>query len=124
MNAPDGIVYTTPAQDVLEEWFDGLGIDMDVTEMKSLFDKMTAASMPKPPVKNWTGLLQDVVVDILEERRVIAEKEQNLRDQFERYASDSHSFSRSRKGTYTNSAVARDWKWFQLGANATKLEAS
>lgn len=38
------------------------------------------------------------------------------RKKFEELASDpSHKFKRSRKGTYVNPAIARDWKWFQLG---------
>lgn len=40
-----------------------------------------------------------------------------LRTHFEALASDpSFKLSRSRRGTYVNPAVARDWKWFQLGA--------
>lgn len=39
-----------------------------------------------------------------------------LRAKFESLARDSHRFRRSRKGTYVNPQVARDWKWFQLGA--------
>ena len=41
-----------------------------------------------------------------------------LRTHFEALASDpSFKLSRSRRGTYVNPAVARDWKWFQLGAS-------
>lgn len=41
-----------------------------------------------------------------------------LRTHFEALASDpSFKLRRSRRGTYVNPAVARDWKWFQLGAN-------
>ncbi len=44
----------------------------------------------------------------------------DLREKFERLVGrDSFGLSRSRKGTYTNPAIARDWKWFQLGAKAT-----
>lgn len=40
-----------------------------------------------------------------------------LRMSFERHASDpTYGFARSRKGTYVNPAIARDWKWFQLGS--------
>ncbi len=42
--------------------------------------------------------------------------EDALRTEFESLASDSYKFKRSRKGTYVNSSVARDWKWFKLGA--------
>lgn len=28
---------------------------------------------------------------------------------------DSYGFLRSRRGTYVNPAVARDWRWFVLG---------
>jgi hypothetical protein len=28
---------------------------------------------------------------------------------------DSYHLKRSRKGTYVNPAIARDWRWFQLG---------
>jgi len=47
----------------------------------------------------------------------------HLRDEFERLVGgrDSYGLKRSRKGTYRNPAVARDWKWFQLGA-AYQLE--
>lgn len=41
-----------------------------------------------------------------------------LRLKFETQARDSFNFKRSRKGTYVNPAIARDWKWFQLGAQA------
>lgn len=44
-----------------------------------------------------------------------------LRAEFERQARDSFDFKRSRRGTYINPAVARDWKWFLLGA-ATRQE--
>lgn len=41
-----------------------------------------------------------------------------LRTHFEALASDpSFKLSRSRRGTYVNPAVARDWKWFQRGAS-------
>lgn len=40
---------------------------------------------------------------------------EELRKTFERLANDSFGFRRSRKGNYVNPAVARDWKWFQLG---------
>ena len=43
---------------------------------------------------------------------------ENLRQIFESRARDSHGFQRSVKGTYTNPAVARDWKWFMAGAAA------
>lgn len=44
--------------------------------------------------------------------------EDAFRVDFERLASDSYNFKRSRRGTYMNPAIARDWKWFQLGAIA------
>lgn len=46
--------------------------------------------------------------------------EEAMRADFERLCSKNTSFglARSRKGTYVNPAVARDWKWFQLGAIA------
>lgn len=44
-----------------------------------------------------------------------------LRTHFEALASDpSFKLSRSRRGTYVNPAVARDWKWFQLGASCAQ----
>lgn len=40
----------------------------------------------------------------------------DMRKRFEGLASDSSfGFRRSRRGTYVNPSVARDWKWFQLG---------
>lgn len=45
-----------------------------------------------------------------------------LRKQFERLVKDSYGFKRSRKGSYTNPAVARDWKWFQIGVYAIMEE--
>jgi len=43
----------------------------------------------------------------------------SLRDEFERLkkysAGNRLGFRRSRKGTYMDPALARDWKWFQLG---------
>lgn len=45
---------------------------------------------------------------------------EELRQAFEALARDSHDFKRSRKGTYVNPQVARDWKWFQLGAASIK----
>jgi hypothetical protein len=44
--------------------------------------------------------------------------EDELRKLFESQARDSHGFQRSTRGTYTNPAVARDWKWFLNGAQA------
>lgn len=41
-----------------------------------------------------------------------------LRQKFESLNRDSYNFKRSRRGTYVNSAVARDWKWFQLGSQS------
>lgn len=46
------------------------------------------------------------------------EKEQALRKVFETMNRDSFRFARSRRGTYVNPAVARDWKWFLAGAEA------
>lgn len=47
-----------------------------------------------------------------------------LRAHFEALASDpSFKLSRSRRGTYVNPAVARDWKWFQLGASQSQQTA-
>lgn len=45
-----------------------------------------------------------------------------LRQAFERLVGgrDSYGLKRSRRGTYVNPAIARDWKWFQLGAAAPK----
>lgn len=40
----------------------------------------------------------------------------DARDAFEAEATGSFGFKRSARGTYANPAVARDWKWFQLGA--------
>ena len=48
---------------------------------------------------------------------------EQLRQQFEKLASDSYGFKRSRKGNYMNPAVARDWKWFQLG-HAAALQST
>lgn len=42
--------------------------------------------------------------------------ETELRKTFEKKAHDSHGFKRSRRGTYQNPSVARDWKWFLAGA--------
>lgn len=47
-----------------------------------------------------------------------AESEQDLRGRFEALARDSYNFKRSRRDCYVNPAIARDWKWFRLGANA------
>ena len=47
-----------------------------------------------------------------------------LRTQFEALASDhAYGFRRSRRGTYTNPATARDWKWFLLGASQKQQPA-
>lgn len=51
-----------------------------------------------------------------EAKELLPQKEAGLREQFEALARDSYGFRRSRKGSYMNPAVARDWKWFQLGA--------
>ena len=43
---------------------------------------------------------------------------------FESTNRDSHKFKKSVRGTYVNPAVARDWKWFQLGMkHATEDES-
>lgn len=49
-----------------------------------------------------------------------AEALEALRPEFERLSTCTHGFSRSRRGTYTNPATARDWKWFQFGAIAAR----
>lgn len=42
--------------------------------------------------------------------------EEKLRAVFEAQASDpTYKFKRSRRGTYVNPALARDWKWFLKG---------
>jgi hypothetical protein len=46
---PDGIVNISAGQQVMEEWFDELGIDMEVEEYSSLFKKLTAALINKEP---------------------------------------------------------------------------
>lgn len=56
--------------------------------------------------------------------RRIELNETELRAQFEALAHDSYGFKRSRKGTYQNPAVARDWKWFQLGYAAFIAKAT
>lgn len=43
-------------------------------------------------------------------------EEDRLRAVFESLNKDSFNFRRSRRGTYVNPAIARDWKWFYLGA--------
>lgn len=45
-----------------------------------------------------------------------ADEEDRLRALFEATAKDSFNFRRSRRGTYVNPAIARDWKWFYIGA--------
>jgi hypothetical protein len=44
---------------------------------------------------------------------------EELRKLFESQARDSHGFRRSTRGTYTNPVVARDWKWFLRGVQAS-----
>lgn len=46
------------------------------------------------------------------------------REAFEAQAKDSFNFSRSRKGTYNNPAVARDWKWFAAGCEHVRALAA
>lgn len=43
---------------------------------------------------------------------------EKLRADFERLANKNAAcgLTRSRRGTYVNPAIARDWKWFELGA--------
>ena len=47
-------------------------------------------------------------------------EDKELRAAFERHVGnrDCYGLKRSRRGTYTNPAIARDWKWFRLGAAA------
>jgi hypothetical protein len=55
----------------------------------------------------------------------MSDKNSELRAQFEAQASDpSFKFARSRKGTYVNPALARDWKWFQAGVANQSTEAA
>lgn len=44
------------------------------------------------------------------------------RDAFENQNKCSHGFKRSARGTYVNPPVARDWKWFKLGAEHARKE--
>lgn len=55
-----------------------------------------------------------------------AEEVEKLRVDFERLANRNAAcgLKRSRKGTYVNPTVARDWKWFQLGAIAQSQKES
>lgn len=48
------------------------------------------------------------------------------REDFERLANGKAAcgFKRSRFGTYVNPAIARDWKWFQLGVIAATRDAA
>lgn len=54
--------------------------------------------------------------DARHETAEITDEESRLRAIFEATAKDSFNFRRSRRGTYVNPAIARDWKWFYLGA--------
>lgn len=45
------------------------------------------------------------------------EQVEHLRLVFEQNNRDSYDFKRSRRGTYVNPAIARDWRWFLLGAS-------
>lgn len=47
--------------------------------------------------------------------------EDELREVFESMARDSFGFKRSRRGTYKNPPIARDWKWFCAGARLTQV---
>lgn len=42
--------------------------------------------------------------------------EEQLRQEFEKLNRDSYGFRRSRRGSYVNPVIQRDWKWFKLGA--------
>lgn len=44
--------------------------------------------------------------------------EEQLRQEFEKLNRDSYGFRRSRRGSYVNPVIQRDWKWFKLGAQA------
>ena len=44
--------------------------------------------------------------------------EEQLRQEFEKLNRDSYGFRRSRRGSYINPVIQRDWKWFKLGAQA------
>lgn len=56
------------------------------------------------------------IIALCERRSTVDE----LRKQFESLNRDSYNFRRSRRGTYVNPAIARDWKWFILGVEAYK----
>ena len=70
------------------------------------------------PLNEFATLVREESMPATDHRtRELTTDAQELREAFERLASDpSYKFARSRKGTYVNPAVARDWKWFQLGA--------
>lgn len=61
-----------------------------------------------------------VAAALIAKATVSADQFEKLRPDFERLANKSAAcgLQRSRKGTYVNPAIARDWKWFQLGAIA------
>lgn len=44
--------------------------------------------------------------------------EDELREIFESQNRDSWGFKRSRRGSYINPVIQRDWKWFKNGAAA------
>lgn len=50
------------------------------------------------------------------------EQTESLRKIFESMARDSFGFKRSRKGTYVNPPIARDWKFFLMGACAVTVQ--
>lgn len=60
-------------------------------------------------------------VALLNEGIRALDAEHEAHEFFESENRDSYGFKRSVRGTYVNGAVARDWKWFQLGIHhATK----
>ena len=109
---PVAWLVSLPNEPELGEWFS----EKDMGELG-----YTSKSLYTSPQE--VGLTDEEPshVALLNEGIRALDAEHEAREFFESENRDSYGFKRSVRGTYVNGAVARDWKWFQLGIHhATK----
>lgn len=98
------------------EWGFSLMGDFKASD-KSNFTPLYAAAGASP-VEPEDAYVEGITAGRRLERALVTQPatEDELREVFESMANDTHGFKRSRRGTYQNPSVARDWKWFCAGA--------
>lgn len=95
----------------------------ELAALRTLHDvcaRMDLAQEAKRPTEAEYQAAMEAAAALIARASGSADQFERLRPDFERLANKNAAcgMKRSRKGTYVNPAIARDWKWFQLGAIA------